>query len=249
MEGVGKMRIVLCRPGESGNIGSVCRAMKTMGFERLVLVGAGSIDEVLVRTYAVHAFDLYENCERYPSLAEATAGSSLICGTTRRRGRKRKAFSMLPEEFARYAWEYPDGEISLVFGNEKHGLSEEELDICHVAAHIPSSELFPSLNLSHAVQIMTYALFRARPKALFPSFTPVSSAEIDEAVKKIMGDLKALGFTPETRRPETETLFRDIVARAGMSIAELHKFVRIFEKAEGMNRQLRGCQARPEGLD
>jgi TrmH family RNA methyltransferase len=237
-----RIRIVLCRPGESGNVGSVCRAMKTMGFLRLVLAGAGEFDEIQVKTYAVHAYDVYERCERFPTLAEATAGSSVICGTTRRRGRKRKAYSMLPEEFARYAWAYPEGEISLVFGNEKHGLSEEELDVCNLAAYIPSSELFPSLNLSHAVQIMAYALHRAKPEALFPSYTPVASIEIDEAVSGIMRDLKSIGFTPETRRPETETLIRDLIARAGLSVAELHQFARVFQKAEGMNRALRGCQ-------
>jgi tRNA/rRNA methyltransferase len=88
-----RFAVVLCRAEESGNVGSACRAMKTMGVSRLVLAGCPDYDEDRVRMMAVHAFDVYERAERFPDLASALAGFSLSSGFTRRRGEKRKAFS------------------------------------------------------------------------------------------------------------------------------------------------------------
>ena len=66
---------------------------------------------------------------------------------------------MTPEQFARGMKEAGAGKVAVVFGNERTGLTDEELDCCSLAINIPSNDDFPSLNLSHAVQVMTYALF------------------------------------------------------------------------------------------
>ena len=58
--------VVLCRVRESGNVGSICRAMKTMGIEKLLLADCPAYEEEKVHMMAVHAYDLYENAVRYP---------------------------------------------------------------------------------------------------------------------------------------------------------------------------------------
>ena len=143
-----RFAVILCRAEEGGNVGSACRAMKTMGVSRLVLAGCPDYDEGRVRMMAVHAFDVYESAERFPDLASALAGFSLSGGFTRRRGEKRKAFSHSVEGFAAFALGRQGGDAALVFGNERTGLTELELGLCSLAVHIPSSEEFPSLNLS-----------------------------------------------------------------------------------------------------
>jgi tRNA/rRNA methyltransferase/tRNA (cytidine32/uridine32-2'-O)-methyltransferase len=144
--------------------------MKNMGLSRLRIVGAaaphagpGGFSEpeaALIRARAVHAADIWEGAAFFDTLAEAAADCSLLIGTTRRRGRRRKQASLAPGELAAQLRERP-GPAALVFGNERTGLEDDELDLCHIASHIPVSRAFPSLNLSHAVQIYAYELFLA----------------------------------------------------------------------------------------
>jgi tRNA/rRNA methyltransferase/tRNA (cytidine32/uridine32-2'-O)-methyltransferase len=152
--------IILCRVTEPGNVGAVCRAMKNMGLSRLRIAGTvrESLDEGLIRARAVHAADIWEGAAFFDTLAEAAADCSLLIGTTRRRGRHRKQASLNPRDLAAWLREKP-GAGALVFGNERTGLEEAELALCNIASHIPVSRAFPSLNLSHAVQIYAYELF------------------------------------------------------------------------------------------
>ena len=69
--------VVLCRAEEAGNVGSACRAMKTMGLTRLVLAGCPDFDDARVRMLAVHAADVYEGALRVSDLASALAPSAL----------------------------------------------------------------------------------------------------------------------------------------------------------------------------
>lgn len=213
--------IVLCRADEAGNVGSACRAMKTMGLTRLALADCPAYDEDRVRTMSVHAFDVYESALRFPTLAEALAPSGLSAGFTRRRGERRKSFSMDAEAFAKSAWERPGGTIALVFGNERTGLSAEELAACSLAVHIPSSGLFPSLNLSQAVQIACYEVRKAALDGLTGSYEPAPRAEIEAAVSRISRRLRDLGFFRLNQGEELREFLRDTAERAALSPSEL----------------------------
>ncbi len=158
--------IILSRPEESRNIGSVCRAMANCGIKTLRIVAdKSSIDEEKVRVLAIHASPIFENAEFYSSITDAAKDCSIIAATTRRKGKKRKGKLLLPEEFCSIA-ENSDGKIAVVFGNERTGLEDDELEECTLAVTIPSSDEFGSLNLSHAVQIMCYHFFRKAKPAL-----------------------------------------------------------------------------------
>ena len=164
--------IVLSRPAEAGNVGAVCRAMKNMGLSRLRLVSPGfSVDDAsaalseagfgyggnlaVIQARAIHAADVWEKAETFDSLAAAVKDCALVIGTTRRRGRHRKQVTMTAAEAAAFVKSRP-GPAALVFGNERTGLEDHEIDICNMASHIPVDEAFPSINLSHAVQIYAY---------------------------------------------------------------------------------------------
>jgi TrmH family RNA methyltransferase len=224
-----RFAIVLCRAEESGNVGSVCRAMKTMGLERLILAGCPAHDESRVRTMAVHAFDLYEKAARFADLAGALAEFGGSAGFTRRRGAGRKVFSLSIADFAAREAQRP-GSMALVFGNEKSGLSGEELDLCSLAVHIPTSEAFPSLNLSQAVQIACHELRSAALGSMDGSALPVSRAETDAAVGRIGLCLSGLGFFKITDGARCRDFLRDTVERAGMTTSELRYFEALFRK-------------------
>jgi TrmH family RNA methyltransferase len=238
-EGLSGFAVVLCGAEESGNVGAACRAIKTMGLSRLVLAGCPDYDEDRVRMMAVHAFDVYEAAERFPSLASALAGFSLSAGFTRRRGQKRKAFSQTVEGFAALALNRPrggaeGGSVALVFGNERTGLTEAELSLCSLAVHIISSDAFPSLNLAQAVQIACYELRKQALGGRDGRPTPVSRSESDDALARIAENLREIGFFKVTRDRDLSAFLRDTIERAAYTPGELRYFESIFRKAAGM---------------
>jgi tRNA/rRNA methyltransferase/tRNA (cytidine32/uridine32-2'-O)-methyltransferase len=251
--------IVLSRPMEAGNVGAVCRAMKNMGLSRLRLAapdffespgtlseagpGPGGI-EAVIRARAVHAVDIWEQAETFDTLAAATAGCSLVIGTTRRRGRHRKQVTLAPWEAAAFLKEQP-GPAALVFGNERTGLDDGELELCNLASHIPVSGACPSLNLSHAVQIYAYELFRlAAPAHAAPGdvdrngpdpvkgqWVPLDQTKIAVLVGEMTDKLEALGFYKKPGREEQERFFRDLISRAGLNEREGRYLADIIAKA------------------
>jgi tRNA/rRNA methyltransferase len=231
--------VILCRAEEGGNVGSACRAMKTMGLSRLVLAGCPDYDEDRVRMMAVHAFDVYERADRFGDLASALSGFSLSGGFTRRRGERRKAFSHSVAGFASLAMARPkgrEGGVALVFGNERTGLTEPELGLCSLAVHIPTSEAFPSLNLAQAVQIACYELRKCYLGERDGGPEPVSRAEAEASVSRIASHLKGIGFFKITRDRELSAFLRDTAERAAYTPKELRYFESVFRKAAGMIR-------------
>ncbi len=234
-----RFAIVLCRAEEAGNVGSVCRAMKTMGLGRLILADCPAHDESRVKTMAVHAFDIYESARRVVDLTEALATFGLSAGFTRRRGAGRKVFSLSIADFSARESER-SGSVALVFGNEKNGLSGEELDLCSLAVHIPTSEAFPSLNLSQAVQIACHELRSAAIGRMDGSALPVSRAETDASVARIGERLSALGFFKISDGARCRNFLRDTVERAGMTPSELRYFEALFRKMACLAERARG---------
>ncbi|MDR2797876.1 MAG: RNA methyltransferase, partial [Treponema sp.] len=112
------MVIILSRPQEPGNVGAVCRAMKNMGLSQLRIVDPGHLDPAVIRSRAVHAQELWETAQFFTSLPQAAADCSLVVGTTRRRGQRRKPISLSPEALGEYLRDQP-GRTALVFGNER----------------------------------------------------------------------------------------------------------------------------------
>ena len=227
--------IVLCRPEESRNIGAVCRAMANNDISTLRIVGRREdYDDERVRILAIHSFPIWDNAQFFDSIKQATADCTTVAGTTRRRGKKRGKL-LLPEEYAARASDVTDsgGKVALVFGNERTGLTDGEIDECTDGITIPSSDSFASLNLSHAVQIMCYHLFRQEKKRSAGS-TPITLERLDKTVTKIGDDLKRIGFFSVTGRPEMEKFWRDILSRAALSEGEAQYMEKIFDKAAGL---------------
>jgi TrmH family RNA methyltransferase len=228
--GFGDIAVVLCRVEGAMNVGASCRAMKAMGLTRLVLVDCPNFDEVTVRTHALLAYDVYAAARRYPTLGEALAGFGMAAGFTRRVGQRRKE-NVSVELFAAQLSCRLEPSAALVFGNERDGLSDAELALCDEAVGIASSELFPSLNLSHAVQIACWEIRKGRIGADAPrgrAAAPRASAE--RAASRAADALQAAGFFKLAGRPEAESFLRSVAARAALSETELERFSSLFIK-------------------
>ena len=151
--------IILVRPKFHENIGSVARAMRNMGLHRLVVVNGCSPLHMNAYKLASGAEAILERAEEYFTLEEAVSEMGCVVGMTSREGKERSPL-FTPRDLARKLLPLSaSNPIGLVFGPEREGLTNEELSLCHLFAKIPSSEEFPSLNLSQAVMILCYELF------------------------------------------------------------------------------------------
>ncbi|MGB8929985.1 MAG: RNA methyltransferase [Anaeromyxobacteraceae bacterium] len=164
------MRVVLHRPQNAENIGAAARAMKNFGLRTLAVVGAPGWEGLPrcggaeVRTFGVleraarvarHASDLLDAASFHPDLRSAVAGATWVCGTTSRTLPGRPRFS--PRELAaEVAVRAQAGEVALVFGEERRGLSDAELDLCQAVCTIPTSADYDSMNLAQAVAVVAY---------------------------------------------------------------------------------------------
>lgn len=154
-----RLRFILVRTSHPGNIGAAARAIRTMGFHRLGLVSPQSFPHGEATALAAGATDVLDAAVVSADLPAAIGNSRFVLGATaRRRGVALEELS--PREAAARmlsALERGD-EVAVLFGNERTGLENDEIQRCHAAITIPSDPSYPSLNLSQAVQIVAWEL-------------------------------------------------------------------------------------------
>lgn len=236
------IRIVLVRPIYGGNIGSVCRAMANMGLSDLVLAGVTkSINLQDARKMACWAGSILEQRRDVPTLADAVADCSVVMGTTTRLGLYRQ-HSKTPREWSiRILEASQTGKTALVFGPEDNGLSNKELEACTNLIQIPSSDVYRSLNLSHAVMICAYELFVT--SGIFEPVqekSPEAPAEMKERMFKMWEQaLLEIGFMENDKAQHMMLGVRRIFSRGRLTKDD----VRIMM---GIARQTRWCAAQQQ---
>ncbi len=226
--------VVLCRPEISRNIGAVCRSMANNNCSDLRIVGNKSdYDEEEVLRLAIHAGTIWQNARFFePSVAGLTASIAdccIVAGTTRRVGEKRKSWGMTPEAFASFSLNNAAGLTGIVFGNERTGLTDEELNVCSVAVNIPSASDFPSLNLSHAVQVVCYTLFRAYSPRKY-GYERIPYTRVTSAAEHINSCLCKMGLFKHAGKEDNIRFFQEIIARAALSAREARYLEELFQK-------------------
>lgn len=178
------IRVVLVEPSHPGNIGAAARAMHTMGLSDLVLVRPAHFPHPDATARAAGADEVLDRACTCDSLDEALAGCEWVLGTSARQ--RSIEWPMLAPRAAaeRAASEYMDRTIALVFGRERTGLDNDELERCHALVYIPANPGYSSLNIAAAVQVLAYELrlaYLAPPPGAPRDGTPLATA--DEMVK------------------------------------------------------------------
>lgn len=174
----GRIQIVLCGTSHTGNLGAVARAMKNMGLHRLVLVSPKTaIDDQALAT-AKHAADILNTARQVDNLPDALADSVEVWATT-----ARPRDLHLPVMSARDAAETiaaspSTGMISIVFGAERTGLTNQEISWAQRIIEIPANPDYPVLNLGQAVQIVAYEWRMAHETARSAPQPNIDSTEL-----------------------------------------------------------------------
>ena len=151
-----QVRIILVNTSHTGNIGSAARAMKTMGLSRLYLVDPESEPDGKSVAMAAGASDILNGAIIVDSLDKAIADCPLVIGASARP--RSLSWPMLSprETGAKIVSEGAVHPVALVFGRERTGLTNDELQLCHYHVNIPANPEYSSLNLAMAVQTLCY---------------------------------------------------------------------------------------------
>jgi tRNA/rRNA methyltransferase len=227
--------IVLYKPKYAGNVGSVARAAKNMGVNRIVVVGTTDLDRESMEQRSTHlAADVLDQIQYVASIEEALGDFHYIVGTTARIGKARGPFVSPRAAAQQMADLSQKNTIALLFGPEDTGLANDQLRLCHSVVTIPTSREFTSLNLSQAVMILCYEIFIASATAATAAETTPKlalSSELEGMYGQIKDLLARIGFlNPEN--PEYWMLdVRRFFSRAGLLSREV-KIIR------GVCRQL-----------
>ena len=210
-------KIVLVRPRDPNNIGAAARAMKNFGFADLAVVAIHppTWSEI---TSAVNATDVLTNARIYSSLEEAVADCNLVVGTTDRTRVEDKQTVYTPFDLSRDLTE-ADDKLALVFGSEKHGLTNEDLSHCHRVMSIPTEANCPSMNLGQAVAVCCYELIRDGAQAgIVPRPAETATARaVEEAFELSLDVLRQIDFVLPGNEPELKRRIRSSFFRFNLT--------------------------------
>ncbi len=153
-----QIRVVLVNTSHPGNIGSTARAMANMGLTKLVLVDPVEFPSERANAMAAGADQILDSIEVFDNLAEAVQGCSQVYGASARL-RSISWPQYDPRELSVHITTTAgDDQVALVFGRERSGLSNDELDLCEGLVNIPVDDMHRSLNLAAAVMVVAYEL-------------------------------------------------------------------------------------------
>lgn len=210
-------RIVLVRPRDPNNIGAVARAMKNFGFGDLAVVGIHppNWDEV---TSAPNATDVLTQARVFATLNEAIAECNLVVGTTDRTRIEAKQTVFTPFDLSRELAE-TDYKFALVFGSEKHGLTNEDLSHCHRVMSIPTEPNCPSMNLGQAVAVCCYELIRDSAQTeIVPRPAETATARATEEMMQLSLEvLRQIDFVLPGNEPDLKRRIRSSFFRFNLN--------------------------------
>lgn len=223
-----KIRIVLVNTSHTGNIGSVARAMKTMGFSKLYLVDPVNPVDSHASALAAGATDVLGNAVVVDTLQEAIADCNTVIGTSARS--RTLSWPMVdPVECGEklLAGTEQEGDVALVFGRENSGLTNEELQLCNYHVCIAANPEYSSLNLAMAVQTLCY---ETRMRYLAKGEQPIeqddtvypSSEQMELFYQHLEKTLSDTGFIIKQHPGQVMTKLRRLFNRARPEEQELN---------------------------
>lgn len=229
--------IALVRPKVPGNIGSAARGMNVMGLNELRLVQPET-DHLAAdaRWLAYGSEEILEQARLFDDISSAIADCSVKVATTHRSGRRRQVTKTL-HEYAPEAATLPDGtRLAVVFGNEEHGLSNDELSECDIALTVPQAIDYPSLNLAQAVVAICTALFGEIVASEAEGGPMLATpGELDQLYDRAASALRCLGYRDVPNRNLHASAMRTLkrlLARAALRSGEARSLHGIFRRVE-----------------
>jgi len=220
-----QIKVVLVGTTHTGNIGSVARAMKTMGLSQLCLVAPKTAPDGQAYALAAGASEILAAAQTYDTLEQAIADCALVIGSSARS--RTLSWPMLSSRECgiKAVQQAKTAPVALVFGRESNGLSNEELQLCNYHVCIEANPEYSSLNLAMAVQIFCYevrmAYLAARESTAEPDHTAYpTSLQMENFFQQLETALTHTGFIIKQHPGVVMTKLRRLFTRARPEQAE-----------------------------
>jgi TrmH family RNA methyltransferase len=215
--------IVLVDTKTPANIGATARCMMNMGLSRLILVDPPQDADNDALKLAAGANEIIEKASVFSTLAKAVADHGFIIGTSRHAGKQRKNIRNPREMAAQVIPILAKNRVAIVFGNEVNGLENKDLALCHEIMAIPSSDAFPSLNLSHAVMIVAYELFVVADVLVGQETDALARFdEVEGFYQQLQETLQTIGFLERDHPERMMFSLRQLFGRARMNSRDVN---------------------------
>jgi tRNA/rRNA methyltransferase len=210
MKAAPTVRFVLVRPSDSLNVGAVARAMANFGLDDLAAVSPYAPHWRSARS-AVYGSEVLSRA-RVATLEDAVADCRLVLGTASAHNRaRRREVVTLP---ALRTWlarrRLGRGRVAVLFGAERNGLTNAELDHCHALLRIPTIDRAPSMNLGQAAALVAAELARpGLPRAAQAQDEHAAGARrLESLVDAAMRAMSRAGVNAHLSEPARRAKFR-----------------------------------------
>jgi len=227
------LHFILVEPESPGNVGSAARALKTSGFEKLILVNPCPLENDEAKMMAHRSWDIIKQATLVTSFKQAISPMRLVVGTTmRRRHFKFPFFSPqeIAEKLLNAALQHP---VAIVFGRERTGLTNEELLQCHLHSTITTATQNPALNLAQSVMLYAHIFFMHMNRVTSSyEYNLASQYELEKFYEHLKDALNLVNFVPRDGVDNFITRFRRLLGRAmaeQRDVRLLHKLLQVFE--------------------
>ena len=224
--------IILVRPRDPNNIGACARAMANFGFNELRIVDPyNPVWQEAVS--AVGAQDILKNARLFPTLAEALEDTEFSLATTALRKRVIEQEILFLPDMGAFLQKVPGRRTALVFGNEKSGLSGQDIARCNAVLNIPTTSRQPSINLAQAVLLVCYETaksmglkpLRAAKQAVYPS-----DAQREVVVQELDSLFLSAGLKEDWPSSTRKNLIRSVLSRQNLDRSALFLIKSLAEK-------------------
>ncbi|MBV6418671.1 MAG: tRNA (cytidine/uridine-2'-O-)-methyltransferase TrmJ [Steroidobacteraceae bacterium] len=242
------IRFVLVGTQHPGNIGAVARAMKNMALERLVLVRPREFPHAEATARASGADDVLAAARVVDRLEAAIGDCGLVVATTAREREHNHRVLDIRDAAPRIVAEAARGPVAVLFGGERAGLSNDEIDAAHMLARIPANPAYTSLNLAMAAQLIGYEIHRARGAQVTtaPGAVPLATVtELERFFEHLDAVLAEIDFRDRTASgTHLRQRLRRLFQRAEMDQNEVNILRGILAAVQG-RRKVAGSKCPP----
>lgn len=239
-----QVRFTLIETSHPGNIGGAARAMKCMGLSSLVLVAPKTFPNPDAVSRSAGAENLLAQAQVFDDIQQAVADCVFVVGTTARP--RAIEWPVVNPRLAaeRILAESRNGPVAVLFGRERSGLTNKEVELCNLVVRIPSTDEYASLNLVCAAQIIAYELYlqSGSPSGIaeISGQTQADRASMDQLhhhLEQTLYDLDFIKVDPPTKLMRKLTRFFN---RAQPSREEINILRGILSAAQGASRAKKG---------
>lgn len=227
------IKIVLVEPEIPGNIGATARVMKNFNFSDLILINPQTPLTSETHQFAKNAQDILERITIYESLEDFVQTVSYVVGTTAKTcsdgGPTNVRVAVSSHHPSLDNLLHFSDDVAILFGRESCGLTNDEINLCDMTIHIPTSEDYLALNLAQAIAIILYSIHIRRKSLEIEKYREANREEKEFLIEWFAKATSVLGF----RDRKEEILvrrFRNIVGRAFVSGREAHSLLAIFSR-------------------